>query len=299
MAALLALTQAVMGEMGLPVPTSVVSNTQNDVMTVLSLLNASGNELRTKFPWQALDIEYRFYSQFSSLDGTLTSGSAVVTGLSSTAGLDSTYMVTGTGINQDTSILSVDSSTQVTLSQNSTASGVQALTFSKTQYALPSDFDYMVDRTQWDKSKHWEMLGPEDSQQWQWLKSGYISTGPRIRFRLLGGKFQVWPPLSTAEYLGYEYQSKNWAKSSTGTTQESFLADTDTCVYRDRLIICFAKLKYFQLKSFDTTAFQQDYETQLELATGQEKSSPILSMAPSQPAVLLGYNNIPDSGYGT
>jgi hypothetical protein len=25
------------------------------------------------------------------------------------------------------------------------------------------------------------MLGPEDAQQWEWLLSGYISTGPRIR----------------------------------------------------------------------------------------------------------------------
>jgi len=61
--------------------------------------------------------------------GTLTAGSAVVTGLSDTSQLIVGMAVSGTGVPASTTILSVDSSTQITMSQNATASGAQSLTF--------------------------------------------------------------------------------------------------------------------------------------------------------------------------
>ena len=81
-----------------------------------------------------------------------------------------------------------------------------------------------------------EMLGPETAQQWEWLKSGYISTGPAFRWRILGDYFQIWPVVTSAEYLGFEYVSKDWVLSSTVTDnvpdKQKFSADTDTCIFR-------------------------------------------------------------------
>lgn len=73
------------------------------------------------------------------LTGTLTSGSAVITGLSSTSRLGAGLTVTGTGVvspqvsvTPPTTIVSVDSATQVTMSAAATASGTVPLTFSMT-----------------------------------------------------------------------------------------------------------------------------------------------------------------------
>lgn len=63
------------------------------------------------------------------LNGTLTNASAVVTAISSTDGMITGRGVTGTGVPANTTILSIDSATQITLSANATASGVNALTF--------------------------------------------------------------------------------------------------------------------------------------------------------------------------
>jgi hypothetical protein len=173
------------------------------------------------------------------------------------------------------------------------------INFSQTIYDLPSDFETITDRTQWDKTKHWEMLGPEDAQQWQWLKSGYISTGPRVRWRILGGQFQIWPPMTTTEHLGFEYRSKGWAESSMGTVKNSFTADSDTTFFDDRIMVLYTKLKYFQVKSFDTTALQQDYQRYLSIVKANDKGSATLSFAPYPSKVLIGYANIPDTGYGS
>lgn len=55
--------------------------------------------------------------------GTRTSGSPVVTGLSDTSNMRAGMPVSGTGVPSSTTISTVDSSTQITLSQNATSSG--------------------------------------------------------------------------------------------------------------------------------------------------------------------------------
>ena len=296
---MLQLVQQVTNELGVPTPVSVAGNTNQDVTQILALMNASGYELLRKADWRELTKAYSFFTSYTTTTGTYTTSALTITGIPSTASLDTTYMVVGTGIPNATFITSVDSATQVTLSNYST-SNVTAGTiyFQKVKYALPNDYDSIVPRTQWDKSKHWEMLGPESAQQWEWLLSGFISTGPRIRWRLLGGYFQIWPGYSANENLGFEYRSKGWALSAAGAVKNSFTVDTDTCIYPDRLMVLSTKLKYFQAKGFDTTALYRDYLTEFETSVAQDTSAANLSFAPRPGTVLIGWDNIPDSGYG-
>lgn len=297
---LLQLVQQATAEMGLTQPTSVVGNTSMDTIQQLALLNAAGMELVRENIWQGLDKEYRFTTQSLSTTGTVVNGSPVITGLASTAGLDTTYQLSANGINQDTYVQSVDSASQVTMTQPSTASGTNvALIFGKTQYPLPSDYDRQIDRTHYDKSKRWEMIGPETPQQWQFLKSAYISTGPRIRYRIMANKFQIWPIIGTPEYLGYEYISNAWVTSSSGASKSLFSVDTDTCMFGDRLMILALKRKYFAVKGFDAGQFSIDYQNELDRAKADEAGSATLSMAPRLSQVLIGFDQIPDANYGS
>lgn len=296
---MLELVQQVTNELGVATPTSVAGNTNQDVIQILALMNANGYEFLRRHAWRELTKQHTFYTQYITTTGTWTTAARTIT-MASTAGLDTTYQVQGTGINQNTYIVSVDSGTQVTVNQDFSASATGATAyFQKIKYSLPSDYESLVPRTMWDKSKHWEMLGPEDAQQWEWLLSGYISTGPRIRWRLLGAYFQIWPGMSTAEYLGFEYRSKGWAAAADGTVKNSFTADSDTCIYPDRLMVNATKLKYFEAKGFDTTAMMRNFLTEMEAAKALDMSSANLSLAPRPGTVLIGYDNIPDSGYGT
>ena len=296
---MLQLVNQVQSELNLAITPNVSGNPSQDTQQILALMNASGYELTKEYDWQCLENEYRFYTNYLTTTGTATTGSYVLTGLASTTGLNSNYSITGYNIAQDTYVVSVDSATQVTISQKASGTGIGQINFSQTIYPLPDDFETITDRTQWDKTKHWEMLGPEDAQQWQWLKSGYISTGPRMRWRILGSTFQVWPPMTTQEYLGFEYRSKGWARNASGDVKNSFTQDSDTTVFDDRIMVLYTKLKYFQIKSFDTTALTQDYQRYLSIAKANDKGSPNLSFAPYPTKVLIGWANIPDTGYGS
>lgn len=297
---MLQLVTQVTSELGVPVPATVAGNVNQDTVQILALMNASGYELLRKSDWQDLTKPYSFFTQYTTTTGTYNPSTLQITGIPSTASLDTTYMIVGLGWPNATFVASVNSSSQVTATTypaNTVSNGV--IYFQKVKYALPSDYDAIVPRTQWDKSKHWEMLGPEDAQQWEWLMSGYISAGPRMRWRLYQNYFQIWPGVSVNENLGFEYRSKGWATDSGGTPKNSFTADTDTCIYPDRVMVLNTKLKYFQAKGFDTTALFRDYVTELETAMAQNVSGANLSFAPRPGNILIGYDNIPDSGYGS
>lgn len=303
---LLQLVQSATGEMGLAVPSSVISNTNQDVVQMLYLTNAIGTELVREHQWQRITKEYRFTTVYYTYTATTTSGSTTLSVLSSTTGLTSTptyFSVSGTGVPQDTYLVSVDAEAATcVLSQAATASGtLVSITFAQTLYALPNDYDRQVDATHWDKSAHWSVMGPETAQQWQWLKSGWIASGPRIRYRLLGGFFQIYPALASNDYLGFEYVSNQWVLATADVvtpTKASFTVDTDTCIYPDRLMVLGVKKKYFEIKGFDTTAFYRDYQSELSKAKAMEAGSATLSMAPRPSSNIIGWENIPDAGYG-
>ena len=300
---LLQLVQQASVEMGLAIPNTVAGNTAYDVTQMYYLINAAGNELAREYPWEALNTEYRFYSQYTQSNGSISANTSVINGVDASAVTfinskgATNFQVQGLGIIQDTYVVSALGTT-VTISGVATGDGSGQYTFGQTKYALPAGYDRITDRTQYDKSKRWEMLGPETPQQWQFLKSSYISTGPRIRWRIMGQEFQIWPLTSTNEYLGFEYISVNWATSAAGAGQTQFIADSDTCIYPDRLIVLALKKKYFEVKGFDTSAFQRDYDMQLNIAKANDQGSATLSLAPRTANVLIGWENIPDSNYG-
>ena len=297
---MLQLVQQVTAELNLSVPSYVVGNPSQDVQQILALMNRAGYDLIKEHDWQALELEYRFYTTAITTTCDTTNGTYLLNNIPSTAGLDSTYSIVGTSIPQDTYVNNVIDSTSLTTTQLASATSVGGtVTFSKTIYPLPADYETITDNTHWDKTKHWQMLGPCDAQQWQWLKSGYISTGPRVRWRILGNTFQIWPPYNTQEYLGFEYRSKGWVRNAAGDVLNSFQNDSDTSVLDSAVIAILTKLKYFQIKSFDTTSLQQDYIRYLNVAKANDKGSATLSFAPQPSAVLIGWANIPDTGYGS
>ena len=297
---MLQLVQQTAAELNLAVPTYVAGNTSQDVQQILALMNGQGYDLIKEYDWQALQVQYRFYTQAINCNGTSVNGSlslVIEAGVDITA-VDRQWQITGYNINQDTNVVTVSGQT-ITMSQMASGTGTGAVVLAQTAYDLPPDFERITDRTQWDKTKHWEALGPESAQQWQWLKSGYISTGPRIRWRILDNQFQVWPPMNTQEYLGWEYRSKGWARGVDGAVKNSFTEDTDTAILDDRIIVLGTKLKYWSIKGFDTTTLMQEYQRYLSIAKANDKGSPNLSFAPYPSKVLIGYANIPDTGYGS
>ena len=160
---MLQMVQQVTAELNLAVPTYVAGNPSQDVQQVLALMNGQGYDLIKEYDWQALQVQYRFYTQAINCDATTVNGSTTMVvepGVDLSA-VSKQWQVTGNNINQDTNVVSVTGQT-VTISQQASGTGTGAIVLAQTAYTLPPDFQNITNRTQWDKTKRWEALGPEE-----------------------------------------------------------------------------------------------------------------------------------------
>lgn len=295
---LLELVQNMCLEVGIPSPTQVVTSQDVQINQIFALVNRLGNDITRTFEWQKLDKEYILQTQSTQLTGTITSGSKVITGISSTTGLTYNYGIDGSGIAPFSQIVSVDSSTQVTMNLPATADGTFTLTFGQVNYPLPSDWSKQIPQTEWDRSNRWPLLGPNSPQDWQSFKSGIVYAGPRLRFRIQGSTLAINPPPSTNLNLAFEYISKSWVLAADGVTYKSkFTADTDTFIFDDSLMTIGLKLRWLQSKGFEYDYAQREFSSLLNLCQGQDKSAAKLSLSPEVGSVLLTNRNIQDGNW--
>jgi hypothetical protein len=171
-------------------------------------------------------------------------------------------------------------------------------------YPLPPDYARPISQTEWDRVNRWPMLGPQTPQQWQYLKSGILSTGPRERFRLVGNTLEVWPVpgvgAPTPETFSYYYVSKWWALAADGVTAKpKCTLDSDMTIFDDRLMVAGLKLRFYQAKQFDTSSFAAEFQTNLDDALAQDSGAQVLSLSRVPGVTLISVNNIPDTGYGS
>lgn len=300
MATLLQNIQDVCLELGLPVPTVVASTTDETVKQLQALYNRVGDTLTTENNWQALAREYRFETNYIQTTGSVVDGATTIA-LTNAAGITANFQVNGEGILQDTYVTAVDYGTNtvtINIPATSTATNV-TYNFGQANYPMPADYQRTVNKTMYNKSNRWSVIGPKTAQEWQWLKASYITTGPRMRYRIMADEFVIWPASYAANIvLGFEYQSNGWIEAADGTPKTKATVDTDTSVFPDRLLVLGTKLKYFEIKGFDTTTLYADYQRELSKFKAQDAGADTLSMAPRYPNILLTQNNIPDTGFG-
>ena len=301
MSSLLQNIQDAVSEIGLAPPSTVVGSTDATAIQMLALMNALGQELLTETEngWQFLFKENRFMTVAYTVTGDITAGSTTIANVSSTAGITTDFMVSGTGLLQDCVITGVGATTLTTnVPATVTATG-QTLTLGQFQYAMPSDFYRLASKTAYNKTSRWTIIGPKSAQEWQWLKASWISVGPRQRFRIINNKFALWPMPTASVEIGYEYESNAWIQDISGNGKTRFTADTDQALFPDRLMIAGAKMKFLNAKGFDSTAVTAEYKGLLASIKGQNADADTLSMAPKPLGDgLLTSNNLPDSGYG-
>ena len=299
MATLLQNIQDVCLEIGLPSPNAVATSNDPQILQLQALLNRVGDTLSTERDWQVLAKEYRFQSVYYTYNGDVVQDSLTIGNITDTSTLSTDFMLSGTGIQQDTFITSIVDAHTVTINIPPTETALSTqVTFGQAKYSMPADYARIVDKTQYNKSNRWSIIGPKDAQEWQWLKASYVTTGPRMRFRIMGNKFVLWPMPASTLTLGWEYISNAWVEASDGTYKAKSNADTDTFLFPDRLLVLGTKLKFFEIKGFDTTAVLQDYVRELDKWKAAESGADTLSLAPRYPNLLLTQNNIPDTGFG-
>lgn len=301
---LLTIIQTACDELGIVRPALVAGNVDNQIRQLMALANREGQELAERPEgWQMLRKVFTFNTNgVKGFTGNVTSGAAKITGLSSTTGIQVGMTAVSTGVPIGATVLSVDSASQVTLNTPSIGSYTGAsMTFGFEAYALPADLLYIIPQTAWDRSYRWQLMGPMEAQEWQVLKSGITPTGPRRRFRIMGGKIWLDPvPSDSTSLMAFEYYSNAWCQSAANASQTSFQADTDTALVPEELITLGVKWRFLRAKGLSYDEERDAYDRAVERAMSRDKTTRILPLnAQNTGNRLLNAANVPDTGFGS
>lgn len=167
----------------------------------------------------------------------------------------------------------------------------------QSEYPIPPDLAYTIDQTQWDRTNRWPLMGPKSAQEWAWLKGSLLATLPRIRYRIMNDKLSIMPvPGTPGSHIAMEYIVKNWVSAATGPAS-LVTSGSDTVLYNPWLVIKFVKMKFYELKGFDTTAVNADFLRLFTSLTGKDRGAPRLNLAPTQLPLLIGPWSIPDGNW--
>lgn len=308
---LLQIVSTAQQELGLPQATTVVGNTDPATLQMYGLLNELGEDLRD-YPeegWSSQEIEFNLLVEVPiTVTGNTTLNSPVITNISpNTTGLAArNWIASGSYIPQNSRILSVDSATQVTMNmENTAAQTAGTIVFGKDTYTMPTDFKYQQNRTWWDRTNHWELMGPDSPQEDQWQRSGIVASGPRRHFRIIGNNaqntYRLWPPpfdISAPLQLVFEYQSINWVNvNNGGTGASSFANDADTTFLDDRALIKGLKYKYWQMKGFNYADMKNEFIDFVDRLVARDGAAPTLRLTRRTHTIFVSPSNIPDGNW--
>jgi hypothetical protein len=305
---LLTICAQVASNLGLTVPTSVVGNADATAVRLLAQAQEAGEDLARKPQggWVAMIQELDFTTAaLASQAGSIANvgGVAMISGLASTAGITAPYWYAfGTGVPKNGIVTAVTPST-VTLNQPPTQTGAGTFVFGQSDYALPAGFQRPVDGTMWDRSRYWQMRGPQSPQQWQVYKSsviGQASVQRRFRFRQEGGqlRFSIDPvPTDNGSALVMEYVSNAWCQSNNGVAQTQWEADTDTGILDEYLMRLGVTWRMLRRLGLSYSEELDQYETQVRKAMAADGGAAILSIVPQTYSFLLSPANIQEASF--
>ena len=169
---------------------------------------------------------------------------------------------------------------------------------SQQAYTLPADYDRMISMTIWSQGQRWPLLGPLTPQEWAWQTNGFVAAGPRTRFRIMQGSVYLWPIPSSVDTIVYEYEATGWAFNGTTYTAQ-WANDTDTFALNEQVFMLGLKWRLLAAKSLGHDQEKLTWRNALDRAMGRDAGNRTLHMGGvTSGARLLGWQNIPDGGYG-
>ena len=174
------------------------------------------------------------------------------------------------------------------------------------EYDMPSDFGYILNNTEWDRSNNIAMGGPLSAQEWTYLKGRDLASNTLYAsFRIAQGKFNVFPTNPPAGLdLNFEYISTAWvidgeSDPSARTYKTEVTLPSDIPLFDKTLITRALKVKYLESGGFDTQKAQADYNQIFAFLTGNDKGAPILNAGRGRRGIpYLSSWNTPDTGFG-
>lgn len=163
--------------------------------------------------------------------------------------------------------------------------------------SIPSDFDWLIPETMFNRDRNRRVWGPLDENEWQAYKATLV-TRVDPAFRIRGDTILITPEPTAGETVAYEYVSNQWCQDSAGTAQSAWAADDDTAKLNEAAMTLGVVWRWRKNKGLEFAATERDYNRIVADLIMRDGSKPRLSssvpnreripVAPQVPDTLVG-----------
>lgn len=168
-------------------------------------------------------------------------------------------------------------------------------------YALPSDFRWIVPSTTWNRDNKRIVINPVTSQEWQFLKGWTTISGLNLRSRIRNNQMEFEQTIAAADNgktIAYEYLSKFPVDiAAGGTTKQFFTIDTDVSLLDEELITQGVKWRFKKEKGLDWEEDFAEYDLLKKKQMARDGGARTINMGRGEFGGELGVN-INDRNYG-
>lgn len=167
-------------------------------------------------------------------------------------------------------------------------------------FALPTDFQRIIDQTQWNATQRMPTSSGLTPQQWEQLRAVPEATSNWYKLRIFGGVINITPAPQATETIYYEYRSAWWVAETSGAVPNTseIVAFDDELWFDIQVLVTGLKLAFRREKGFNTTAEQAAFDAAVAAARGGDGDAPVLSLNGPTGVHLIDDDNLPDEGYG-
>lgn len=152
--------------------------------------------------------------------------------------------------------------------------------------SVPSDFDYYINESMFDRTTTRKIYGPLTAEDWEIELSFpvYTSVDPAFRFAASStdpNDYVIWitPNPTAGDTIGYEYASNGWCIASDLTPKSAFTADTDTTIFKEVTVVQGLIAMWKEAKGFDYAEAFQRFEDSYARDTAQDGGKARLNLA--------------------
>lgn len=168
-------------------------------------------------------------------------------------------------------------------------------------FDLPTDFWQFIDQTQWNKNTQLPAIGPVSDQMWQQIMIRMPKVVLTFLWQIRDQKLWIQSPPSTPQDFSFMYMSQGWCVDADDPTllKNEASKNGDRILFNAYLMKLLTRVKWLEIKGFDSSAALRDFQVNYENRKGDEQGAQVLSMAVNPGLPYLNVlTNAPDTGYG-
>lgn len=275
-------------ELGLPRPSSVVSSTDVTTRQLLAISHRVGDELRSRFGWPELVREHTITLVDSQANYAMPSD------------YDSQHFETHWDLSNDWEIIGPMSPSEWQYLQNSGVVSIPRRRWrikgsaDRQFYVSPTpsagdagqELKFEYQSTTWIKPVTWTTGASFSANTYCWFNGNIYSTAS-------GGTTGATPPTHTSSSASDG--GVTWAYVS--AAYKTFLADTDTALLDEDLVILGIKWRFMLQKGLQYEEYKAEFEAHVQRQITALSGARSLSTSQSNGTYLLSLRNIPDGNW--